>query len=87
MAWCAAQGAIALEGVEAVIEGVIDLALDEAAAYPQAAGAIVQGPGLDAAGHLLLLHAGLPRFAGVGNNEFTPHDEAVDLQFPLPPGQ
>ena len=83
----AAGGAIALERVEAVIEWIIHLALDEAAADPEAAGPIVQGAGVDATGDLLSFHAGLPGFAGVGDDELAADDEAVHLQFLAPAGQ
>src|SRR3989304_2753719 len=74
----AAEGAIALEGVEAVVEGVVEFGFDESAADPEAAGAVVERTGVEAAGDLVVFEALFPGLAGVGDDELFADDEAID---------
>lgn len=81
VAWGSAHGSIAFEGVEAIVKGVIDFALDESAANPESADGIVSdGFGVDAAGDLLVFETGFPRGARVGDDEFLADDEAIDIE-------
>src|SRR5262245_28596874 len=69
-----------LDGVEPVVKRIVDLPLDEAAADPKPAGAVSQGPRVDAARHLMGLESFFPGRPGVGHDQLFAHDEPIDLK-------
>ena len=81
MAGRTAASAIPLERVEAVVEGIIDLALDEAAANPEPGRAVEKGAGIEAAGNPVGFEAGFPGLPSVGDDEFLFDDEPLDGEF------
>src|SRR5204863_1626821 len=75
MAGRAPHAAVFLDGVKAVVERIIDLALDEAAADPKPARSLRERFGVNAPGNLLRFKALLPGQPGVGNDELLFHHQ------------
>lgn len=72
---------VPFESVKPVVEGIVNLPLDQPAAHPQSAGTIIEGAGIDAARDLLGLEALFPRRARIRNDQFVSHNQPVHLQF------
>ena len=76
-----AQAAVALEGMEPVVERVVDLPLDESAADPEAAGPVTERPRVEASRDLVGLVPLLPGQTGVRDDQLLPHDQPFDIEY------